>query len=209
MTEATLMTESANTQQAPASTPLDAGATVAPVEGQAAAVEGQATAAPAAEVKPDTPPGAPEKYELTLPEGAKMDEAGMASFAELAKDLNLTQDAAQAMLGKLAPAMQARQAEQQQAAVSAWAEQSKGDKEFGGEKLTENVALAQKALKQFGTPELTALLNQSGLGSHPEIIRAFYRAGKAISEDGSFVNGASKGAGGQSAAQRMYPNMNP
>lgn len=213
MTEATLMTEAANTTEGQASTTTETSATVAPIEGQQQpATEDQTTDAAKAdgaktEGKAETPPGAPDKYELTLPDGVQMDDAGLTSFSELAKDLNLTQEAAQAMLGKMAPAMQARQAEVKQATMAEWETQSKGDKEFGGAKLTDNVALAQKALQQFGTPELSTLLKESGLGNHPEIIRAFYRAGKAISEDGSFVSGVAKNPGGESAAQRMFPSM--
>jgi hypothetical protein len=213
MTETTLMTEAANTTEGQASTTTTASTTVVPVDGQTQqATEGQTTegqlldgAKPEAKVEPT---GAPEKYELKAPEDAAMDEAGIASFSELAKELNLTQDAAQKMIDKMAPAMQARQADAMQAAKAKWAEESTTDAEFGGQKLTENVAIADKALTQFGTPELRTLLKESGLGNHPEIIRAFYRAGKAISEDGSFVNG-NKGATTETAAQRMYPNMNP
>jgi hypothetical protein len=39
------------------------------------------------------------------------------------------------------------------------------------------------------------------------MLRAFYRIGKAISEDG-FVPGRA-GQSGKSLAQQMYPNMNP
>ena len=60
---------------------------------------------------------------------------------------------------------------------------SEVDKEFGGEKLSENLSTAKKALDQFGTPELRSLLNESGLGNHPEFIRFMFRAGKSISED--------------------------
>jgi hypothetical protein len=62
-------------------------------------------------------------------------------------------------------------------------EASKQDKEFGGPALAENLSVAKKALDAFGTAELRTLLNESGLGNHPEIVRLFFRAGKAISED--------------------------
>jgi hypothetical protein len=48
--------------------------------------------------------------------------------------------------------------------------------------------VAKKALDAFGTAELRSLLNESGLGNHPEVIRFMFRAGKAISED-SMVTG--------------------
>ena len=59
----------------------------------------------------------------------------------------------------------------------------------------------------FGTPELRDVLNMTGLGNHPEIIRAFYRAGKAISED-AFVSGSPRRADDMDAAKRMFPTMN-
>ena len=82
----------------------------------------------------------------------------------------------------------------------------KVDKEIGGEKFTENLALARKALESFGTPELQDVLNMTGLGNHPEVIRAFYKAGKAISED-RFIPGTPKGAE-MDMAKRMFPTMN-
>ena len=53
------------------------------------------------------------------------------------------------------------------------------------------------------------VLEESGLGNHPEVIRVFYRAGKAISED-RFVAGQA-GKTNQGDARRLYAasNMNP
>ena len=86
-----------------------------------------------------------------------------------------------------------------------WAQQSRADAEFGGEKLDENLAVAKKAVEALASPELKTLLEQSGLGNHPEIIRLFYRAGRSLSQD-SFVGG--KPAQGQSDARRLYANSN-
>ena len=83
----------------------------------------------------------------------------------------------------MAPAIAERQQAALQAMTSEWAETSKADKEFGGEKLGENLAIAKTALDKFATPEFTKLLNDTGLGNHPEVLRVFYRAGKAISAD--------------------------
>ena len=154
------------------------------------------------------PAGAPEKYDFKAAEGITLDDSVVGAFSEVAKELNLTQDAAQKVLDKVAPVMAARQAEQLQSLRTAWADGAKADKEFGGDKFDENLAIAKKGLETFGTPELRALLDESGLGNHPEVVRVFYRAGKAISED-RVVTGASGSATTQSTAQRMYPNMNP
>lgn len=150
--------------------------------------------------------GAPEKYEFQAPEGQQFDEAVIGAFSEVAKELNLPQDAAQKVLDKVAPVIAARQTEQLQAARTEWANTAKADKEFGGDKLDENLAVAKKGLETLGTPELRALLNESGLGNHPEVIRVFYRAGKAISED-RIVTGA-QGAAQSGDARRIYSNSN-
>lgn len=150
--------------------------------------------------------GAPEKYEFTQPEGQELNESVLGAFSEVAKELNLTQEAAQNILSKVAPVIAAQQSEAVTAVRTQWVESSRSDKEFGGEKLNENLAVAKKAMAQFGTPELAALLEQTGLGDNPEVIRAFYRAGKAISED-TFVAGQIQQTG-KDAAKTMFPNQN-
>jgi hypothetical protein len=148
--------------------------------------------------------GAPEKYEFK--DADKLDPQVMGAFSEAAKDANLTQEAAQKLLDKVAPALQARNEEQVKAVHQQWTEASTSDKEFGGEKLKENLGVARKALDQFGTPELKQFLETTGLGSHPEVIRLLFKAGKAISED-KFVGGG-RTAATQSPESVLYPTMN-
>jgi len=111
----------------------------------------------------------------------------------------------------MGPQLASRQESQIKAIRNQWVEASTTDKEFGGEKLTENLSVAKKALDAFGSPELRTLLNESGLGNHPEIIRILYRAGKAISEDQmvSGNKGTAKPAGPKSfadLADALYSN---
>ena len=163
--------------------------------------EGQQAEGAKAEGEQAKPEGAPEKYEFKAAEGATLDGAVIGAFSEVAKDLNLTQDAAQKVLDKMAPVLAARQVEQIEAVQTGWAESAKVDKEFGGDKLQENLGTAKQALEKFGSPELRTLLNDSGMGNHPEVIRAFYRIGKAMSED-SIVTGRTPSM--KSAADVLY-----
>ena len=196
---------------------------------QIATPEGNAPAAPAgeaqqqqalAEQNPNTasaeegtktegeqekPAGAPEKYEFAEPDGSNFDTKVLDQFSEIAKELNLPQEAAQKMLDKMGPMMASRQAEVVKAARTQWTTESQADKEFGGDKLGENLSTAKKALDAFGTPELRSLLEVSGLGNHPEMIRLMYRAGKAISEDRMVTSGAGERTGEPTAAQILYP----
>ena len=142
--------------------------------------------------------GAPEKYEFNdkvadAPE--VLDPEVLTAFGEVAKELDLPQEAAQKVLDKVAPVMQARQAKAVEDAKTEWAQESQSDQEFGGESLGVNLETAKTALNAFGTDSFKQLLSESGLGNHPEVIRFMYRAGKAISED-SYV-GNSQGANAQ------------
>ena len=146
----------------------------------------------------ETKEGAPETYEFNdkvadAPD--VLDPEVLTAFGEVAKELDLPQDAAQKVLDKVAPVIQARQAEQVEKARIDWAEESKSDQEFGGETFETNLEVAKTALNAFGTDPFKQLLSESGLGNHPEVIRFMYRAGKAISED-SYV-GNSQGANAQ------------
>ena len=139
--------------------------------------------------------GAPDKYEFNTkvtdaPE--ELDPEVITAFGEVAKDLNLPQEAAQKVLDKVAPVIQAKQAKVLEQAKLDWANDSQADKEFGGENLKANLDIAKSALDAFGTDALKSLLEESGFGNHPEIIRFMFRAGQAISED-SYV-GNSEGA---------------
>lgn len=129
------------------------------------------------------PAGAPEKYEFKAPEGRQFDNEVVSRFSEVAKELDLTNEEAQKILDKMGTTLSERQAANLKSIRDQWAEASTADKEFGGEKLSQNLSVAKKALDAFGTNELRALLNESGLGNHPELIRFMYRAGKSISED--------------------------
>lgn len=229
MTTETLMTDQAattteGTAASQSAAPTEATGTTAPAaEGVATqqATEGQPTETPAettpaegeqpADDQVAKPAGAPDKYEFKSPEGAApFDDAVIEQFSEVARELNLSQDAAQKVLDKMGPAIQARQVEQIETARNQWAESAKSDKEFGGEKLEENLAVAKKALDQFGSPELRTLLNDSGLGNHPEMIRVLYRAGKAISEDrfvGAGRGGRESPRGQSDYAKALYPSQ--
>lgn len=152
--------------------------------------------------------GAPEKYEFAAPEGMQFDGELLDKFSQVAKEKNLSQADAQALadLGaEVAKKTRDAYTGQIEAAQKEWVTASRTDKEFGGDKLSENLSVAKRALETFGSPELSAMLDASGLGYHPEVIRAFFRVGQAISED-RLVQGANKPATGN-PLEKMYPSM--
>lgn len=166
---------------------------------------------PAEGDKPDDdkdkkPEGAPEAYEFKAAEGVELDTEALKDFEPVARELNLTNEQAQKLVDaypKILAGVQQRQADAWQKQTEGWAEAVKADKEIGGDKLESNLSAAQRALDQFGTPELKEYLNVTGMGNHPELVKAFVKIGKTMSEDG-MVSG--KQSGQRSAAEVLYGN---
>lgn len=153
--------------------------------------------------------GAPEEYaNFDMPEGVELDTKLLESVAPVFKELNLTQGQAQKLADTFAAYKQA-DAQQLQDAFNAdvqkWKQDAEADKEIGGDTFKENVGTAVKALDRFGTSELKSLLESTGLGNHPEVIRFFHRVGKTISEDKP-GGGNQASVEGQDQASRWYQN---
>ncbi|MBE0126768.1 peptidase [Citrobacter amalonaticus] len=159
---------------------------------------------PAEKKEDDKPEGAPEKYEFQAAEGVELDTEALKEFDPVAREMNLTNEQAQKLVDvypKILAGVQQRQVEAWQQTTEQWAADVKADKEIGGDKLPSNLSAAQRALDQFGTPELKTYLNDTGLGNHPDLVKAFVKIGKAMSEDG-MVTGSNDGQ--RSAAEVLY-----
>lgn len=159
------------------------------------------------EEKEQKPEGAPEKYEFKPAEGQELDTSALEQFEPIARELNLTNEQAQKMVDlygtKIMPMVQQQQAEAWQKTTEQWAADVKADKEIGGDKLTANLSAAQRALEQFGDPELKEYLDSTGLGNHPALVKAFIKVGKAMSED-KVVTGGHE-SGGSDLISAFYP----
>lgn len=172
----------------------------------AGAESGQTNAQPSAAPAPPQPTAEPD-YQFEMPEGIELDKSGVDEFTTIAKELKLPADAAKKLVDLEVKRVQAQQ-QAHSALVESWAEQVKAGKDLGGEKLQENLAVARKAIDAFGSPELKELLNSTGLGNHPEVVKLAFKIGKAISEDG-FVRGQPKSAANESdLAKSLFPSMN-
>ena len=195
----------------------DADVTTNAPEAAAPAAAVQEAAAPVADTAVDATaekPAADETFSVKAPEGA---EAYQADFDKFAGDMdgwlkaNPNASAREALAeaaarqAKLVGESQAQAMAQRDQQISAWGDELKADKDFGGEAFDKNVATAIKGLEAVGSPELRQMLDQTGLGSHPEIVRAFKKVGELVA-DAPFATGAQP-AQSASPAARMYPNM--
>lgn len=150
--------------------------------------------------------GAPEEYaDFEMPDGIQLNEELGSEFKTAAKEMNLTQEQAQKFITIQSEYVAAQQKATQDAFIeqtNAWADEVKADTEFGGSKLDSTLATASRALDKYGTPELKELLNSSGLGNHPEMVRFVARVGRSVSEDTLEVGGQPSSK--QSRADIMY-----
>lgn len=205
------MSENENTAQQNQETANAESSQTADVQATAAqAAEQQqqpnATEKPAESAEADEPE--PIKYEFKHPEeGAEFNPKVADKFAEVAGKHQISQEAAQEIMASMSQTLNEVQAEALTALRGQWREQVIADQEIGGDKLNESLATAKKALTQFGGDEMLQLLEESGFGDHPAVIRTFNKIGKAISED-SFVAAGQRASAPVTPAKTMYPNMN-
>ena len=155
-------------------------------------------------------------FDLEVPEGFSMDDSATKEFAAFAQELGVDQEKAQKMLNRHVESLNDTLGTSDKARKEvheSWASESMNDKEFGGTNLAENIVGARKVMNSFSSPatdgdgkpvlhpegvmkgqqmtKVEVLLNQTGMGNHPEMIRIFHRISKAISED-TFVQGDMK-----------------
>ncbi|CAB4120817.1 putative protease [uncultured Caudovirales phage] len=158
----------------------------------------------------------PEKYELKATEGnGDLDPEAIALAEPVFKELGLSNDQAQQLIPIAEQFAQSVAAKIEAASLAniaetraAWLAEAKADPEIGGNQFDSNIVLAAKALDTLGFPKGSAfrtLLDDSGLGNHAEMIRAFVKVGKAVSEDSDFVRSGVAASGPRTLADTLYP----
>lgn len=184
------MNEAVDTATTTASGTESATSEAVTTEQQTAATEqGQQQAQQQQQEQADKPV-VPEAYAFAnLPDGYSISDEQLAAFSPVLKELGLTQEQADKLVAFDAQrSLAAQEASQQQAVefrnkqVGEWETSLRNDAAFGGANFDANVAVAQQFLTDFGSPELSAFLAESGLGSHPEVVRMFHKAGKELGE---------------------------
>lgn len=162
--------------------------------------------APAAEVSaPQVQPAVPaDPYAaITLPENSVLGADLLAAFKQTATEVNLPAASLQKWLALEESRLQAvaqHQAQQKQEELETWARQTQTE---WGPNWQAEVSRAVRAADVFGGPELRQLLEETGLGNHPVIVRTFIGIGKRMSEDVT-PGGASHAQADKTFTQALY-----
>ncbi len=172
---------------------------------------------PAADPKTAEPPvppveTVPESYDLKVPEESLLQTADVERLKAEAKELGLTNEEAQEYLDTHHKAVTAyRDAEMVKVKEmqSGWLKECEADTEIGGAEFKKNAELAKRVVERVGSDTFKKMLNETGFGNHPEVVRTFARIGKMMSEDQLVLPKAQApvGKSENDIAAKMYPSM--
>ncbi len=127
------------------------------------------------------PAGAPEKYELKVPENGLLPAGALARIEADARARGLTNEAAQAMVADQNTAISEYmqdEASKFKAQQAEWRKAIATDKVLGGPKLKENMALVAKYVKDEVPPEIQKFLQVSGLDANDHVFRWLHKLAK-------------------------------
>lgn len=169
--------------------------------------------------------GPPETYELSLPGGVELDAALLDEATPVLKELGLSNEAANKLVpivGKVQERILTAQADEFAATAAQWAKDAKADPEIGGRNWDVTVQNAARVMDHYIGPKVTTnekgeevpngfrqLLDDTRLGNHPELIRAFARIGKDMGEDMTFARSGLASPEKKPREAVLYPNDLP
>lgn len=144
--------------------------------------------------------GAPEDgYQF---EGTDMTDAAVGAFANVAKELNLSQESASKIFSTSLAGMKEQMLKQRADLY----QQSVTNKELGLDDAVARQAVQQTYRRFFGDkPSLQAKIRAVNLDVDPEFIGVMKRISAELSE-GTFVNGQRQGATDKSDFRTLFPN---
>ncbi len=131
---------------------------------------------------PDT-----SEYQLRMPDWVRLDAELLTSAVPLLKEAGISSDQAE----KLVPFVTQVQERFQQTQLDyfselrkSWNQEARADHETGGENWNETMRLAGVALRAGGAADMNhetrQVLNESGVGDHPAMIRLFRNIGRRL-----------------------------
>lgn len=150
---------------------------------------------------------------LKAPEG--FDAAALPKLIEVAKGYGLNAENAQKLLNDTHAAQVKAKADMDAAMAkqkAEWHEAIKADKEYGGDKFEASLQRAQKVVGEIDTkiaPGIKQILDSTGYGDHPAVVRLFNYLGQINREDTFAAGGSSAAEAPQTLAQMLYPKPQP
>lgn len=134
---------------------------------------------------PDTPDG----YEFPEVEGVQHDEQMVSLFSNLFHKAGVGKEAAAVISEGWDNFVKEAQAAQLQKRTQETQEAETKLKSEWGNSYDANIELTRRSFQKFSGTDLSTFLDETGVGNHPVLIKAFYEIGKALGEDQSLQSG--------------------
>ena len=152
-------------------------------------------------------PDKPEGYALQFAEGLAVDEALLGGFKNTAHELGLNQSQAQKLADMYVNHMKdsAKSFHETQAKALSEAQQGWEKEITSRPAFKQEVGDARRVLVQYGSPELSAIMDQSLMGSHPVFFDFVVKVGKALAEPE--MRGMAGSDKKVPLADRLWPTM--
>lgn len=150
------------------------------------------------------------KWEVKLPEGSPLKATDLEESLAYAKQNGFSVEQAQKLVDResaVVSRVESAQRAHLEEMSKTWVKESQADKEFGGEAFNTNVELAKRVVERFGTDNFKKMLNDSGFGNNPEVLRIFTRIGKTMAEDTLVIPGSQSASRKKSIEEIFYPDM--
>jgi len=161
------------------------------------------------DVKPEEakPEGAPEAYAtFTTPEGMTMSEKYVDSIKEVARELNLPQEAAQKLYDAGINGFkeaEEKSLESWKTARADWVARAKKDPDFGGSNYQENKDRVIRLMNKFADTDTVTFLETTGFGDNPGFLNMMRRIESKFSED-TFIEGSKPEGSPLTQGERLY-----
>lgn len=146
----------------------------------------------------------PEAYDgLAFPDGVSVSKDVLGEFKALAREMNLSPENAQRLIDLEAKAGARAGADGEavrQEILQRWADKTK---ELFGPGYEKEVDVALRAADAFGGAELRDLLEATGLGNHPVVVKTFNQIGRRMGED-EWLGGAAARGSDKTFTEALY-----
>jgi hypothetical protein len=125
-------------------------------------------------------------FKLELNKESLLDNSNVEDVVSFAKENNLTKDQAQQLLSKqeeLLVKYAQSELDKYEAQLDAWREEVIKDPVMGGDNLKKTTENARRAVKAFGDDQFINLLNETGYGDNPEVVKFLSKIGALMEDD--------------------------
>lgn len=150
--------------------------------------------------KPSGPPAVPDKYELKIPEGSYLDQKALERIESYAKTNKLSQAQASEFLNNQDQDVRAIMEERK----SQWLEETKSDREIGGQNLQKSVDTARQFLDRHMAPELRQDLDRTGYGNNRHFMKFVLDMAKRSANDQVVMPGQQGSAASEKSMADLF-----